>query len=371
MDIAQLFSHINNLEKLELPPRFFENIVEFKSPLQYNQEASRDWIKNMNNAGIQRYPDGSQFFNDLITIVCYINASTKPILTLLYNSLLNQEAASSQVSFESGAITPLHTHNYSELIYIAEGKLHQKIEDREIVFNQGEICLIDKDTPHGEYLYQENMIAFFLCINNRFFDEAMPLAAANDRIKQFLRDMIVSRKEKYQFVRFVPQKTNAEIPALFEYILLELLHPRPGGPHIILGLAERILNLLPENYEVIIKQNNRHIHQKHLFEEVQRYLEMHYQDVCIEKLIRTFGHNIDYFNRLIKRHTGMTYSRFLQNIRLEKSYFLLKTTSMMVEDIAQKVGYENTGYFYKIFFEKYHKKPNEIRKNKAAQSSSP
>jgi AraC-like DNA-binding protein len=79
-------------------------------------------------------------------------------------------------------------------------------------------------------------------------------------------------------------------------------------------------------------------------------------------LIAAFGHNTDYFNRLIKRRTGMTYSSFLQNIRLERAGFLLKTTEYPVGEIAHKVGYENLSYFYKIFTNRFQMKPNEMRK---------
>ncbi|MDR1072285.1 MAG: helix-turn-helix domain-containing protein [Treponema sp.] len=67
----------------------------------------------------------------------------------------------------------------------------------------------------------------------------------------------------------------------------------------------------------------------------------------------------DYFNRLITRHAGITYSRFLQDIRLEKAEILLKTSQFAIEDIACRVDYENKTYFYRIFRDKFHTNPNE------------
>jgi AraC-like DNA-binding protein len=79
-------------------------------------------------------------------------------------------------------------------------------------------------------------------------------------------------------------------------------------------------------------------------------------------LASVFGYTPGYFNRLIKRRTGMTYSRFLQDIRLEKAKILLKTTQFTVEDIARRVGYENQTYFYRLFHEKFRAKPDELRR---------
>ena len=70
----------------------------------------------------------------------------------------------------------------------------------------------------------------------------------------------------------------------------------------------------------------------------------------------------DYFNRLIKNKTGMTYSGYIQSIRLEKAKQLLQTTSMTVDAVAEAVGYHNKGYFYKIFTTNTGRTPMQFRK---------
>jgi AraC-like DNA-binding protein len=132
-----------------------------------------------------------------------------------------------------------------------------------------------------------------------------------------------------------------------------------------MGCVERLLSLLPLDYQVSVEWKNRKAAQNHLFEKIRRLLEERYQNVSMGDLIAAFGHDTFYFNRLIKRHTGLTYSAFLQNIRLEKAALLLKTTEYPVEKVARKVGYENLSYFYKIFVNKFKVNPREMRKNNA------
>jgi AraC-like DNA-binding protein len=158
-------------------------------------------------------------------------------------------------------------------------------------------------------------------------------------------------------------KDSSQILYLFEQIFDELTLPRPGGVHIVIGYVERLLSLIPRNYKVSVEwnENNRKRTENHLFAKIRFLLEDCYEDVSMQDLISAFGHNTDYFNRLIKRHTGMTYSAFLQNIRLERAEFLLKATEFPVAEIACKTGYESLGYFYKIFTKKFGIKPNEMR----------
>ena len=99
-----------------------------------------------------------------------------------------------------------------------------------------------------------------------------------------------------------------------------------------------------------------------IFEEISDYIRSHYATVTIQELVREFHFQEDYFNRLIKNKTGMTYSAYVQKFRLEKAEQLLRVTSMTIEDITEAVGYHNKGYFYKIFQERFGMTPSQYRK---------
>ena len=58
----------------------------------------------------------------------------------------------------------------------------------------------------------------------------------------------------------------------------------------------------------------------------------------------------------------MTYSEYVQNVRLEQAEKLLRTTDQTIDEIADKIGYNNKGYFYKIFVDKYKMTPAKYRK---------
>jgi AraC-like DNA-binding protein len=319
--------------------------------------------------GVLAYPDGSRYFDDLIQIICQISTEGEEF-TVLVNSLLSRRKGFCRFRFTHRDTTPLHKHNYTEFAYVAEGHLRQSICGREEVFNKGEICLIDRDARHGEYLCRENSVVVFLGIANSFFDQFLGTdggggggMAASD----FLWDLVVKRKTKYRFIRFVPQKKDSEIPLLFEHLLSELWNSRPGSIHIVLGIVERLLNLLPADYRLLISGNPRDAEREALFNELQRCLNRHYRDVSLRELSRIFGYNPDYLNRLIRRRTGKTYTRFLQDIRLERAEYLLRTSQFPIEHISRQVGYENTGYFYKLFFNKYRLTPNDFRNRKKSE----
>jgi hypothetical protein len=177
-----------------------------------------------------------------------------------------------RAKFEDGYLTPQHKHSYTELTYVIEGRYHQQIENMDITLNKGEICLIGKETPHREYLYQQNAIVLFLGIANSFFDKSMPLETGDPEGQRFLREMILNQNGKYHFVRFVPKKKNLVIPALFESIVSELRQPEPGSWHILMGCVERLLHRLPVDYDAHIQSKTRQMEMKQHFEAIKLYL---------------------------------------------------------------------------------------------------
>jgi AraC-like DNA-binding protein len=315
------------------------------------------------NSEFHQYPDGSCCFDDLITAMCFVTKEASPVLTILFGNSFTYKLLARRTGFEDGFLTPRYKHNYVELTYVIEGRHHQWIEGRDETLNQGEICLIGKDTPQGEYLFRQNAKVLFLGISNAFFDKSTPLETGDPGGQRFLREMILNRDEKYHFVRFTPRKSKSIIPRLFEAIVAELRRHEPGTRYLVMGYTARLLHRLPVDYEAHVQGKTRQTAARRQFEDLKQYLDRHYRETSLEELVSVFGYTPYYFNRLIKRHTGMTYSRFLQDIRLEKAKILLKTTQFTIEDIARRVGYENQTYFYRIFHEKFHTKPDELRRS--------
>ena len=99
-----------------------------------------------------------------------------------------------------------------------------------------------------------------------------------------------------------------------------------------------------------------------LFEEITDYMLAHLNRLSTALLAEEFHFQEDYFNRLIKAQSGLTYTEYLQLLRLRKAEELLTHTDKTIEKIAEEVGYHNKGYFYKIFLEKHHLTPAQYRR---------
>lgn len=267
-------------------------------------------------------------------------------------------------NFTSGDKTQLHTHNYLELAYIVAGEFHQKILGKDITFQTGELCLIDKNCLHQDYLYSEPATILFLGIANEMFDEIMDENVTTRGIISFLQSALQKQKDLQQFLHFKPHKDSARsIEPFFSLLLTELSCNDKASFYICKGLLMRIFQILSTEYDFSLSRELQKKMNWIMFEEITQFIQKHYSDITIQTLVDVFHFQEDYFNRLIKLRTGMTYSEYVQQIRLTEAERLLKTSTYSIEQIAELVGYQNKGYFYKIFEKKFGLTPSRFRKS--------
>ncbi len=101
-----------------------------------------------------------------------------------------------------------------------------------------------------------------------------------------------------------------------------------------------------------------------IISDLLRYLEWNYQyDITVNELAtRKYFVNPSYLSRLFKAETGMTFSRYLTQLRMRKAASLLKETSLKVGDIASYVGYNDVSYFIQTFKKYYEMTPDQYKK---------
>ena len=97
-------------------------------------------------------------------------------------------------------------------------------------------------------------------------------------------------------------------------------------------------------------------------EKVMDYLREHYsEDITLAGIAETVFLNPAYISRLIKEQTGKNYTDLVMEMRVERAVEFLENTDMYVYEIAEKVGYSNLKYFYKVFRKIKGKSPGDYR----------
>ncbi|ADU31413.1 response regulator transcription factor [Evansella cellulosilytica] len=96
---------------------------------------------------------------------------------------------------------------------------------------------------------------------------------------------------------------------------------------------------------------NEVTHQHHwIIENAKKYIQEHFnKDVKASELAEKHFITPNYFSVIFKQETGVSFSEYLNSIRIEKASELLLSTANKVFEIAEYVGYKEYKYFVQIF----------------------
>jgi len=92
------------------------------------------------------------------------------------------------------------------------------------------------------------------------------------------------------------------------------------------------------------------------------YINEHYAEPISMELVADYtGMNRCYVGRLFKQYINLSMTDYLNQIRIKKAVNLLNTTDMKILEISEKVGFNSTHYFIKIFRKVMNMTPGQYR----------
>lgn len=93
------------------------------------------------------------------------------------------------------------------------------------------------------------------------------------------------------------------------------------------------------------------------------YLDGHFrEELTLQQISSVACLSTEYFSRRFKKEVGMNYSEYVLQRRLAEAMKLLRTTDLLVGDVAAAAGMPNVSYFSSVFKKFYGLSPNELRR---------
>lgn len=94
------------------------------------------------------------------------------------------------------------------------------------------------------------------------------------------------------------------------------------------------------------------------------YINEHYTEkLSLDEVAAQTGFSKEYFCRFFKQHMGITFLRYLNEVRISHAGRLLTTTDLSVSEVMNQSGFTNQTIFNRLFKELYGVTPREIRNN--------
>lgn len=345
--------HLNGVNQVEkVMHLYFQNIDEIK------QQDGSFIVNFLNN------PTADRDYFSKLSVAISVHAQSE----YLFFNYMDQNSFCIHTPAESALFTEtyLHKHNFFELMYIMRGKASVMIEDEEVTYSEGNLCLMNRNTMHRETEMADADI-LYISIDPSLIVQwpkglAQPFQYKSILNRFFTENLSERTSSKRDYVDFQLLGED-QIPGIAEEIIEAYTRKRIGYQFDIYSSLLRLFAAL-ENSELYKATYVSLGYGRELItlENAKRLIEKRHGVIRRTELAEELNYSCEYISRIIKIHTGYTLKSYCQKAQLQEAARLLKSTELSVSKIAASLGYENRTQFYKIFQAEYQLTPSEYRK---------
>jgi len=197
---------------------------------------------------------------------------------------------------------------------------------------------------------------------------AYDLVTIDDCLLQLFQPAFASshRNDVYDLIIRLTSKLHADLLPM-NVNLYEIIRWESHQPGVLFDFEtlEDVLSWLRRRFfelsEILFSQNQNQ--KRKLIDEVIRYVKD--QGDCmltLKEVADDFNFTPNYLGQLFKEETGMRFSDFLQDWRMERICSLLSHPAKKIHEVAEQVGYKNMIHFNRQFKKSTGMSPSEYRK---------
>ena len=237
-----------------------------------------------------------------------------------------------------------HWHEHLELWYLETGEVTVSHNGQQSVLHGGDLAIANSNELHAAYSVSKELTAFWVIIDPKFFNTELSrghfvfqnVIVGDKKVKRFFEDIF----EEYQ--RQAVGYDMAIKAKLFE-LLVYLVRS-----HICRQITQE---------EYVVRANKL----ERILPAVQ-YIENHYNtEISYQELAQLLNVSKYHFCHLFKEATGKTVVQYINDVRLDKAYHLLKNTDMNITQISMSVGFNDMNYFSRLFRKHKNVPPSKVR----------
>lgn len=114
-------------------------------------------------------------------------------------------------------------------------------------------------------------------------------------------------------------------------------------------LEQWLLTYFARMVETIKKQQTGELYSRHIAKAVQFITDNYAANISLDTTASAMNLNPSYLSRLFKEETQLTFTEYLNRVRIKKGCMLMESGSYALKQISSEVGFVSYTYFFKVF----------------------
>lgn len=268
-----------------------------------------------------------------------------------------------------GRFPQYHSHDCYEFNFIFDGKCIEIVNGNTVYLEKGDILILPSNTVfHTHYLKNEGRGCNMLVksshvvairdelsgtVKENFLDILLKkngfcvihTGVCHDLLNDVeeLAGIFYEEYEKRSFVTQSSELSRKYAESTFHHMIMKIFRGIENGSVIC-------------NFSVITQGAVSS-------EEIITYIKDNHASVSMPELSKKFGYSLSQLDRIIKKHTGNSFTALVTYERILHAKNLLKNTAVPVSEIAKAIGFDSKEYFSSMYKRQTGVTPTEYRKN--------
>ena len=229
-----------------------------------------------------------------------------------------------------------HWHTESELVYVESGDINVFCADSSLSLTTGQACYIPPETIHYMHAQTPETVLVVMMFNYAIIENVLKGNTLTEQ--KITRDYGIAdvygtiKRELTDKLPFFEQKICDKLQDLFiDIVRSEQTSPRK-------------------------KDNSTALQLRRLLDKIDK----EYTDITFEEACDFMALEQAYFSRYFRRFTGMSFSKYLNYVKIDNAVKQLQIGNLSVTDIALSCGFDSIRTFNRNFKEMTGYAPTEL-----------
>ena len=249
-----------------------------------------------------------------------------------------------------------HSHNAFEILLVLAGNAVICVNGKKIKLKSGDIAVVSPHKVHD------------ILSNNRDGTTFLILQVSRNFLEDYLSNFKTTIFNDVLLTPFFSEEEannlrNELLKFGIDYFSSSSEKDSMNILYKLLGILINIFNHV--NYVTISEQE--YLEHKKIIGRISRiaeYIEKNYQfKLTLEDIAKEENLSVNYVSQFFTKYIGVTFQKYLNNVRLEAALRLLIDNSLSISDVATYSGFADTKYMAIVFRRYFGCPPNEYRKH--------
>jgi len=242
-----------------------------------------------------------------------------------------------------------HWHEKMEFLFFTQGECVVKCNSAEFTVKAGDLVVVNSNELHQAHCLTETAEYFCIIVDTSLIQSRYIDICDTKYIKPIYHNQILFKNKI---------ENNAQASQYILEFVMEYESKNPGYELSIKACIYQLLVFLLRNHvQVVLTSDEYTARMRNLkrFNNLIEYIENNYSSkITIEQLCTMAHISRFHFCHIFKDMTGKSLGEYLNLLRINKAYSMLKDSELNITEVAAACGFDDANYFSRLF-KKYKK----------------